>query len=413
MIKPISISLSPNVEKDDFSLALKTIFKPLKYLKGESVIELEKAFSDYLEIKNTISFNSGRSSLYAILRALDFEKGSEVVLQAFTCNAASNPVIWADLKPIYANPREDTFNIDVDDLEKKINRKTKAVIVQHTFGLPACLSRVKEVCEKNNLILIEDCAHSLGSEYGGKKVGTIGDVSFFSFSRDKIISSVYGGMVATKDDNLAKKIIDFRDSISNPSFGWVLQQLLHPVLVGMILPFYGFFSLGKIKLVAFQKLGILSKAVHWKEKRGMMPNYFPKRMPNGLAILALNQFKKLDKFNSHRKKIANQYFELLKDTSFVLPVVEKDKTHSFLRFVVKHPQAHDILKKAWKQNILLGDWYTTAIAPFDTKIETVGYIKDSCINAEKLSKVTLNLPTHINIKDKELDIITKFLREFK
>jgi dTDP-4-amino-4,6-dideoxygalactose transaminase len=413
MIKPISISLSPNVEKDDFLLALKTIFKPFKYLKGKSVVELEKSFSDYLGVKNTISFNSGRSSLYAILRALNFEKGSEVVLQAFTCNAASNPAIWAGLKPIYTNPNEDTFNIDVLDLEKKITNRTKAVIVQHTFGLPADLNEIKEICRKHNLVLIEDCAHSLGAEYEGEKVGTIGDVSFFSFSRDKIISSVYGGMVATKDDELAKKIIEFRNGISNPSFCWVLQQLLHPVLLWMILPFYGFFSLGKIKLVILQKLGILSKAVHWKEKRGMMPNYFPKRMPNALAILALNQFKKLEKFNSHRREIAKRYFEELKDSSFVLPVIPERRKHSFLRFVVKHPRAHEILKKSWKQNLLLGDWYTSAIAPFDTKIETVGYTKNSCIKAENLSEITLNLPTHINIQDKELNIIIKFLKEFK
>jgi perosamine synthetase len=413
MIKPISISLSPNVEKDDFFLALRTIFRPFKYLKGKSVIKLEKTFSDYLGVKNAISFNSGRSSLYAILRALNFEKGSEVVLQAFTCNASFNPVIWAGLKPVYTNPNEDTFNIDVNELEGKITDKTKAIIVQHTFGLPANLKVAREICDRHNLILIEDCAHSLGAEYEGKKVGTIGDISYFSFSRDKIISSVYGGMVATKDDALAQKVIEFRETISNPSFRWVLQQLLHPVLFGIVLPLYGFFKVGQAGLVIFQKLGFLSMAVLRSESEGKMPEYFPKRMPNGLAILALHQFKKLERFNSHRREIAKKYFELLKDSSFVLPVVPEGRNPSFLRFSVKHPRAHEILKKAWKKKILLGDWYTKAIIPVNTNLEKIGYIEGSCVKAESLSKVTLNLPTHINIREKELNIIIEFLKEFK
>ena len=285
MSKLISISLSPNVEKDDVSLAFKLLFSIGKRVKGKAILELEEKFKKYLGAKYSFSFNSGRSSLMAILDSLGLEKGGEVLLQAFTCNAVANPVIWSGLKPVYVDCNEKTFNIDVEDLKKKISPKSRAVIIQHTFGLPADIDEILEVCRQNNLILIEDCAHSLGAEYKGKKVGTFGTASFFSFSRDKVISSVYGGMVTTDDEKLAEKIREYQEKVGYPCYFWSCQQLLHPILMNwFILPTYK--SFGKYFFVLFQELNILSKAVTLKEKRGMRPRYFPRRMQNALAILA-------------------------------------------------------------------------------------------------------------------------------
>lgn len=181
MIKPISISLSPNTEKDDIQLAFRLKFQFWLWKKGKAIEELENQFKNYLGLKHAISFNSGRSSLMAILNSLNLEKGSEVLLQAFTCNAAPNPIIWNGLKPVYVDCDEETFNIDIEDLKKKITPQSKAVMVQHTFGLAAEMDKILNVCRENNLILIEDCAHSLGAEYQGKKVGTFGKAAFFSF----------------------------------------------------------------------------------------------------------------------------------------------------------------------------------------------------------------------------------------
>ena len=269
------------------------------------------------------------------------------------------------------------------------------------------MDEILEICRQHNLILIEDCAHSLGAEYKNRKVGTFGKGAFFSFSRDKVISSVYGGMAVTNDENLAKKIKDYQEKIGYPSNFWIFQQLLHPVLMNwVILPTYRIF--GKYLLVLFQWLKILSKAVHWKEKRGLKPGYFPKRMPNALAILALNQFKKLEKFNNHRKEIANFYRQELKElSSFESP---SDYEQIYLRFAVKHPQAHKIIRQAWQKNLLIGDWYTTPIAPHDTRLDKMKYDKGGCSNAENLAKITLNLPTHINISQKQAQKIIDFLK---
>jgi len=425
--RPISISLSPNTEKDDIRLAFKLLFQPWRWKTSEDTPQqLEGEFKRYLGAKHAVSFNSGRSAFSAILNALNLNKGDEILLQAFTCNAVPNPIIWSGFKPVYVDCDEKTFNIDIEDLKNTLRqghsaelsrspqgKKPKALVVQHTFGLSAEIDEILEICRQNNLILIEDCAHSLGATYKGRNVGTFGKVAFFSFSRDKVISSIYGGMVTTNDDELAGKLKDYQEKAGFPSCCWIFQQLLHPVLFNwLILPTYRIF--GKYLLILFQWLHILSKAVHWKEKRGKKPCYFPKKMSNVLAILALNQFKKLERFNDHRKETARFYYdEIIKTCPELvegLPLNPEDKKNIYLRFAVKHSKAHEIIKQAWQKNILIGDWYTTPIAPHDTKLEKMQYISGSCPKAETLSKETLNLPTHINISKDDAQKIVEFLK---
>ena len=407
-IKPISISLSPNTERDDVFLAFRLLFQPWRWKRGSAARSLERAFAQKFGFSHAYSFNSGRSAFLALLAALQLKEGDEVAIQAFTCNAVPNPILWAGLKPVYVDC-DDNYNMDVADLERKITPRTRAVVAQHTFGFPAGIKQIQEICKKRNLLFIEDCAHALGATYEGKSVGTFGDAAFFSFSRDKIISSVYGGVVATNNQNMGARLRQFQKSVGYPSVFWVFQQLLHPVLMNMaILPTYRIF--GKYLLVLLQQAHILSKAVHWKEKRGRKPGYFPKQLPNALAILANYQLAKLERFNAHRKEIADFYEKNLVSSGFAF--VPRTGKEAVLRLPVRHSSAHYIIKTAWKQNILLGDWYTTPIAPEDTRVELVGYKAGMAPNAERLATITLNLPTHINVSKKDAQAIIYFLKFF-
>ena len=306
--RPISISLSPNTEKDDIRLALKLLFQPWDwklnhYATRPRSVGLEEEFKRYLGVKYAISFNSGRSALMAILDSLDIKKDDEVLLQGFTCNSAVNPILAKGAKPVFVDV-VDTINMDPEDLKKKITSKSKVAMIQHTFGWPAQIDEILKIAKQNNLFLVEDCAHSLGAKYKGKFCGTFGDVAFFSFGRDKIISSVFGGLAVTNNEEIGERIKNFREKCDFPSNFWIFQQLLHPILVNyLVLPAYGLNQyLGRIILGLFHQLSILSKGVYKKEKKGEIPKYFPKRFPNALATLALNQFKKLEKFNNHRRK---------------------------------------------------------------------------------------------------------------
>lgn len=410
-IRPISISLSPNTEFDDVFLAFRLLFQPWRWFHQSPVKQLEKEFREYLGVPYAFAFNSGRSAMMAILHSLSLQRGDEILLQAFTCNAVPNPILWEGLKPVYVDCNIEDFNMSVEDLQQKLTKKSRAVVIQHTFGLPADIDAIAEVCQRHGLMLIEDCAHALGARYKGKVVGTFGTAAFFSFSRDKVISSVYGGIAVTTDKELAKRMKLFSQEAGTPSFLWTLQQLLHPPLLSWkILPVYRI--LGKYILLLFQWLRVLSKAVHAKEKQGKKPSYFPKQLPGALALLAFHQLKKLDRFNAHRKELARLYEKGLKTSAFGLPKTMENREHVYLRFPVRHKQAHEIIRRAWKQNLLLGDWYTSPVAPDDTIMEKVGYTRGTCPNAEALSMETLNLPTHINISKADVKSVLSFLQSY-
>ena len=403
--KPISVSLSPNTQKDDVLLALNMIFKPNKWQEGTAIKELEESFKKYLGIKFAYSFNSGRSSLEAILNAFGIGSGDEVLVQAFTCNAAINPILKVGAKPVFVDI-DPTLNLSVEDLKKKITPKAKAVMVQHTFGWPADLAEIKKFCQENKLYLIEDCAHALGARYQDKLCGLFGDAAFFSFGRDKIISSVYGGMAVTNDPGIAKKISEFYDRISYPSRAWTLQQLLHPVLMNyLVLPLYDCLKVGKIFLGIFLNLKILSKAVVGSEGKGRLPGYFPKRLPNGLAVLALNQFKKLDSFNRHRKEIVEIYRNGLSKNRFVQPFAIWDKQINepvFMKYPIFAADPIKILKIMKENRIYLNDgWRGSPVVPPSSCLGVFGYKKGSCPKAEQISQKILSLPTHINISPEQ------------
>jgi len=420
--KPISTSLSPNTEKDDINLALKLIFQPRQWKEKPAEVrppqaELEEEFKKYLGVKYAFSFNSGRSGLMAILRAMEIKEGNEMLLQAFTCNSAVNPILYFGAKPVFVDIDE-TINLDPEDLKKKITPKSKAVMIQHTFGWPAKIDEILEICKKYNLYLIEDCAHSLGAKYKGKYCGIFGDAAFFSFGRDKIISSVFGGMVVTNNEKIGERIKEFQEKLDFPSNFWIFQQLLHPILTNyLVLPAYGLSSsLGRIILGIFHILSILSKGVYKKEKKGKITKYFPKRLPNALANLALNQFKKLERFNEHRREIAKFYEENLKNSKFILPLAKplNDEIPTFMRYpILTNFNTDKILKEARKRKIYLDDgWRKTPIVPLDTKIDKMKYTTGTCPKAEEIAKKIINLPTHINISKKDAQKIIEFLKTF-
>ncbi len=412
--KAIFISLSPNVEEDDIRLVLELIRKPGIWKKGEGIEKLEEEFKKFLGIKYAFSFNSGRSALLAILTALDIGEGDEVLLQAFTCNAAVNPILSRKALPVFVDI-DDKLNLSVEDLKRKITPRARAIIVQHTFGYPAQLGPILKIAKENNLYLIEDCAHSLGARYKEGLCGTFGDASFFSLGRDKVISSVFGGMALTNNDKIGKEIKRFWEGIGFPSDLWTFQQLLHPLLTNyLVFPAYGANRrLGRIVLGIFHKLFILSKAVSWKEKKGQMPGWFIQRMANALAILAENQLRKLERFNQHRKKIAEFYRQKLKDR-FEMPFLEEEEDvfPIFMRFpILANKNTDQILKKAAERKIYLNDgWRKSPIVPEDTDLERMRYKLGSCPRAEELAKRIVNLPTHINISFEKAERIVNFLK---
>lgn len=411
--KPVFVALSPNVEKEDFFLALRLLFSPWKWRKGVGVEKLEKMFKSFLGVKHAFAFNSGRSSLIALFDGLEVEGGNEALIQGFTCNALVNCIRWSGLFPRYVDIEKETLNMNLEDLERKIGERSKVVVAQHTFGQPAPLDEIKRICEKNNLVLIEDCAHALGATYKGKKVGTFGEAAFFSLGRSKVASSVYGGVVVTDNDELAERIDAFRECLNEPSSFWVLKQLLHPVLTEVLVkPLYGFMDIGRLLLILFQKVGILSKAVHRKEKVGRKPSYLPKKMPNALALLGIMQLAKIERFIYHQRKLAAFYRKEIEGVEFT----KEEEGRIYMRFPVllSERKAKRIRRTGREENIFLDDgWHTTPVVPPDTVQKKMKYYWGECPVAESTARRILNLPTNINVGEREAFRIRKLVNENK
>lgn len=410
MKKVISSILSPNFEKDDVSLSLKLVFSPWHWKKGEKIRELERTFKEKFGLGDCFSFNSGRSCLLAVLRAMDIKEGDEVIVQGFTCNAVVNPIIKTGARAVFVDLKND-LNIDEKKIEEKISSRTKAVIVQHTFGWPAEIEPIKEICQRNNLYLIEDCAHALGAKYGNKYCGSFGDAGFFSFGKDKIISSVFGGMLAINNQKLVNKVGEIYEKSPFPSSFWIFQQLIYPSLMEYIfLPLFRFRP-GRIFWSLMFELNVFSlRSVTKKENRGVLPSSFGKKLPNALACLALNQLNKLERFNGHRREIARIYFKELRDIS-VFNEDFNEREPVFMRFPLLTDKSSLIISELRKSSVFLNDgWRETIVVPPKTLQEKMGYEKGECRLAEKVSKNIVSLPTHIKVSFEEAKEISSIVR---
>ena len=202
MGKPILISISPNIDKSDVLISLKNLFTPKTWQQGKLTRNLSLRLQKQLRQDHCWLLNLGRNALQLGLEALELNSTDEVLCQAFTCVAVPNAIKFSGAKPVFVDIIKDGFNISISDLTKKITKNSKTLIIQHTFGNPDDIKTIQSICKKYNLILIEDCAHALGASYRHQPLGSFGDLTMLSFGRDKIISSVFGGALLTKNKKL-------------------------------------------------------------------------------------------------------------------------------------------------------------------------------------------------------------------
>ncbi len=409
MQRPISVGFIPTIERDDILVSLKLLFRPWQWKKYSAVRKLEDFFKNFFSISYASAFNSGRSAELAILRALAIGKGDHVLIQGFTCVAVPNSILWVGAKPIYVDTKINALGMDERDLEKKITSKAKAIIVQHTFGISDDMNKILAVAKRHKLFLIEDCAHALGGNYGGRKLGTWGDAAFFSFGRDKVVSSVFGGMTITQSEVLGKKIADYQRNLDFPSYIWIAKQLIYPLLISTALPIYEFFSLGKVIIELAKRTFILVLPVSEEEKKAGQPAGYPRLMAAAQAEIALNQLAKLGRFTDRRKQIAKTYRKYLRNLP-LQPVISLQ--NGLIRYPVLLAEANKFLAIARRQGIILGRWYEHLVDPQGTDLSAVGYKWGDCPNAESMAKRIVNLPTSPVLSDAEIMKVIKLVNQF-
>ena len=188
---------------DAFDETLKTC----AFINGPAVKEFEKEFAQYLGAEFSLGMSSGTDALLAIFMSLGLEPGDEVLVTPFTFVASASSIIRAGLKPVFVDVAEDSFHPSAEQYSQAVTPRTKALLLVHLFGIPNDMDAITAVCKDRGLLLVEDCAQSLGTEWNGQKIGTFGDASAFSFFPAKNLGCFGdGGAVATNDEGLAETL---------------------------------------------------------------------------------------------------------------------------------------------------------------------------------------------------------------
>jgi len=265
---------------------------------GPKIKEFEDALCSYIGCRYCVAVNSGTSALDIAVQSLELPEGSEVITTPFTFVATSNSIIYNGLKPVFADICSDTYNIDPEDIRRKITMHTKAIIYVDYAGQPCDIKAIREIADEFNLYLIEDACHAIGGEYEGRKVGNFADLTIFSFHPVKLITTGEGGAVVTEDAALYEHLLLLRshgiDKDAQDRYGpdasWA----------------YDMKSLGR--------------------------NY---RITDFQAALGISQLKKLDMFIDKRNELASRYNELLDDVDAVtLPVVKGNVRHAWHLYTI-------------------------------------------------------------------------------
>ena len=347
---------------------------------GPRVSRFEKDFAEYKGSPFAVAVNSCTAALHLSMLASGIGKGDEVITTPMTFCATVNAIIHCGAVPVLADCGRDTMNIDPVEIEKKITKKTKAILVVHFAGRVCDMNAIMSIASKHRLLVIEDCAHAIESEYFGKKAGCIADVGCFSFYVTKNIVTGEGGMVTTNNEELASKI-----------------KVL--ALHGMSKDAWRRFSDEGYKHYQVVEAG------------------FKYNMMDLQAALGIHQLKRVERYWKKRKKIWDRYLKAFSDLPCFLPSpAEKHTRHAYHLFSVfidleRFHQSRDwVLKALTAENIGAGVHYLPVhIHPYYQK--TFGWKEDDFPNAKWIGERTLSLPISPALTERDVDDVIRGLRK--
>ncbi len=368
------------------------------------VDSFEAKFANYLDRKYAIAVSSGRHGLELLLEALGIKDGDEVIFPAYTLKDLIVLVSAKGIKPVLVDVDENTFNIDVNLVERSINAKTKAIIPTHLFGSPCNIMKIIEICRKHNLIVIEDCAHSLGSEINGIKAGSFGDAAFFSFELTKPINTFGGGMIVTDNYEVCSYV---KNSIFQLPVRW--GRLYRKM-------FFAYFELVLTRTFVFNILGFLfysrliTKIINILYRFSQrMDRIGYSRYTNIQAFIGQRQLDFLDAVNAQRMDKARMLLNLL-DPRISSQAPETGALANFYFFIVRFKDCdntEEIRKKFILHGIDVG--IRSEIADDCSKI----VVGAQAPVAEKIYSEVIQLPMHEGLKKGNIIYISEICNIMK
>lgn len=370
---------------------LKSLFSNATYQNQK----LENFLEEKYQGKVILTYK-GREALILALKILNLPKESCVAINGFTCYAVAKAVEEASFTPICLDLGEKNtdLNFAPETLEKilKENKNIKAVIVQNTLGYPTDIEKIVKICREKNIILIEDLAHCVSAKYkNGKEAGRVGDFVVLSFSQDKVVDAVSGGALIVRGPRRlnAQNLRGWENK--NPSFALQLKDRMYPLFTYKIRYLYDL-GFGKLLHFILKKLNLLSKPM----QEGLYNFY---SLPNWYCNLALLEFDNLPKQLTHRREIAEIYVKNLNKKILNPDIVEKISISSNLRFPIFVENRKKLIQFLKESSIFISDIWYDDVAP-------------ECPNAVEISRIILNLPTHINITKSDALKISERINEW-
>jgi perosamine synthetase len=392
----------------DVGLALRLLVRRGALQDGPAIAAYESAFAARLGMRHAISLSSGRVGLYGLLEALGIGAGDEVLLSVPSHIVVPNAVRYVGAEPVYVDCRPGDWNLDLEAAEARITPRTRALVLQHTFGVPADVVAARALSERRGLVLIEDCVHALGTTLHGRPVGTFGRAAFFSTEETKTISSTMGGVVVTDDDDLADALRAFQRRCAWPSEGLITAYLIKFVVYWLLTEAH----VHHVARSVYELLGRrhpLPTPTTPEELRGERPPGYLKRLSNAQAALALQQLLRLDQNLRHRAAISELYRQALQEDGHRTVDVAEGAEVAFVRYPVWVEDRQEATRRAESLTVM-GHWFTSVLEEADDP-RAVGYVPGSCPHAEAAATHLVNLPNHPRVRGDDARRILDAIRD--
>jgi UDP-2-acetamido-2-deoxy-ribo-hexuluronate aminotransferase len=362
MIPMVDLKEELNILRNPIMNAIKAVIESGSYILGEKGRQLEKEIADYVGASYGIGVANGTDALFLSLKSLGIGPGDEVITTPFTFFATGEVIANAGATPIFVDIDEETYNIDSNKIRNAISSKTKAIIVVHLFGQSAKMESIKGIAEEFNLRIIEDACQAIGTEYNGKRIGSIGDIGCFSFFPSKNLGA-FGdaGIIITNEKELFERLISLRNHGSKAKYEH---------------SFLGFNS----------------------------------RLDEIQAAILLEKLKFLDMFIDKRIEIAKNYSEELKDL-VKTPSILINHEHTYHQYCIETPYRKELMSFLEKNQIASSIYYPIPLH-LQKAFDYLGYQKGDFPIAEKVANTILALPISPTLIKEKQDYIISVIKDF-
>lgn len=351
-----------SIIKKDVTTAINRVLLSGKYVLGEEGVSFENEFSAYIGTKYAVGVNSGTDAIKIALRSLSVGRGDEVITATNTAVPTVSAMRELGARPVFADIDE-FFTLDPKKIEACITKKTKAIVAVHLYGQSADIASIKKIAKKHNIALVEDCAQATGASFGGRKVGTFGDASCFSFYPTKNLGAFGdGGMILTDNKRIAEKARSLR-------------------MYGM-------------------------KKTYYAEEEG-----FNSRLDEIQAAILRVKLPHLEKWNKKRRAIADFYSERIKNDLIELPRIRSKTDHVFHLYVIRTKEREALKKYLQENSIGCGIHYEY---PIHRQRPYMQYApkNDALKESERAATEILSLPIFPELTQEEIRYVVKVLNDY-